>query len=1040
MLQRRRRQLLFVAVGTTCFLAQYSVLSVLALAGVSRPLADALGFIISAQLNFALSARFTWRDRPAGSARTRWGQLLSYNATALVSLAVNIAVFTLTYRRVGNLAAAALGVLCGMLVTYLVCDLLIFRDRRKSARGTDAHPRPAPVRPATLRPVTLQPADFQPTSLQPVALEAAALRAVLPEGLAAAPWMPAANGMARDGITIVMPAYCEEANLATTVADFLHVPASMGVPHCVVVVNDGSQDWTGEVADGLAADNPGRVIAVHHRVNRGYGAAVSTGIRTALDRTENRWLFLTDSDGQFRAAQIPVFLDAARTERADVVVGYRTHRADPLYRRVNASLWSAASRVLLPVGIRDVDCSYKLIDRRTLDGVELKGAAATISPELVANLRLKDARIIERPVDHFPRQFGEQTGAKPSVIVRSLLGLVTLSARVAGQRAPGHLLHRLFSPRDAALAVTTVAAVAASVGSYLYFLHRRATLAYPDAISHLLIARRVVDSPTPGVAQLGAVWLPLPHLLAAPFIWVNAWYFSGFAGSVVSMAAYVLTVRYAYLITTGLTGNRAAGLTAAVAFGANPNILYLQTTPMTELLLIACIAASVYYLLRWCQSGRYIDLAATGAAALLASLTRYEGWVMCAAITLTVAYAAWRLPSHDPRGATKTRQGRGLSRWRWWSRLQAAEANVIFYATIGLSGIVCWVLWNAVIFHDPLYFQTGPFAKPSLWVSHADKAIGHLGIAALTYLYAMADNAGAVALVLGVAGLAWYLFCTRLRPETIAPVALLSFIPFYIYALYSGQRPLHVVQLNGSLYNVRFGLLMVLPTAIFIGCLVTAIPARAPAWLRRTGSAGLLLAALACAGLVLHGGISTLTEALVFRATPAEQANAAAANWLRSHYTGGKVLMESFGNETVTFDSRIPLGLIVYEGSFREWGPDLADPLAHGIRWIYMRRTPGDTDEVFQRLHASFELDPYRLAYSDPNRLIYERGPVGWIGSRPRRTARGQLPALQKPDVWLLPHHPPGARPAHRHGHRAQRHHRRRAVVSYYPSQAVGVP
>lgn len=83
--------------------------------------------------------------------------------------------------------------------------------------------------------------------------------------------------------------------------------------------------------------------------------------------------------------------------------------------------------------------------------------------------------------------------------------------------------------------------------------------------------------------------------------------------------------------------------------------------------------------------------------------------------------------------------------------------------------------------------------------------------------------------------------------------------------------------------------------------------------------------------------------------------------------------MESFGNETMTFWSRIPLGQVVYEGSFRQWAADLTDPAGHGIRWIYMRRTPGSTDEVFQRLHGSALLAGYRLVYSDPSRLIYER-------------------------------------------------------------------
>jgi hypothetical protein len=93
--------------------------------------------------------------------------------------------------------------------------------------------------------------------------------------------------------------------------------------------------------------------------------------------------------------------------------------------------------------------------------------------------------------------------------------------------------------------------------------------------------------------------------------------------------------------------------------------------------------------------------------------------------------------------------------------------------------------------------------------------------------------------------------------------------------------------------------------------------------------------------------------------------------------------MESFGNETVTFGSQIPLGQIVYEGSFRQWGPDLAGPRSHGIRWIYMRRTPGNTDEVFRRLHGSSQLDGYRLVYRDPARLIYELAPVS--AERPGR-------------------------------------------------------
>ena len=833
----------------------------------------------------------------------------------------------------------------------------------------------------------------------------ASLPATLSDWPAATHTQGNGNGARHDGVAVVMPAYGEERNLAGTVTDFLRVLESTGLPHCVIVVNDGSPDRTGEVAEQLAAEHPGRVLVVHHKVNRGYGAAVATGIKTGMELPGHRWLFLTDSDGQFEAAQLPSFVATAVRERADAVVGYRPRRADPLYRRVNATLWTAASRMLLRIGARDVDCAYKLIERRSLQGMVLTGDAATISPELIAKLRLRQARIIERPVEHFPRQYGEQTGAKLSVVLRSLVGLLALTLEVAGQRGTGRQLRRLLRPKDGALAVTTVAAIVTSVASYAYFVHRGVTLAYPDAVSHLLIAGRVVNSPTVGAAQLGAVWLPLSHLLALPLIWVNSWYYTGFAGSLISMIAYVLSVRYAYLIAAGLTDSRAAGVVAALAFGANPNVLYLQSTPMTEMPLIACTAATVYYLMRWCRTGRYIDLAATAAAALLATLTRYEGWVLCVAVAAIVAYVAWRRTG-PASGGDPARDGRALGGGRsLWSRLRGVEANLIFYGALAGSGIVGWVLWNAAIFHDPLYFQTGPYAKPSLWVSHSEKAIGHWGVSAMTYLYAMADNAGTLALALGTVGFAYYLIRTRFQVSTIAPLALTVFVPFYVYALYSGQRPLHVTQISGSLYNVRFGLLMVLPTAIFMSFLIAAVADKSVgAWLRAGAVAALALAAVAAAGLIARAGIDTLTEAVVFRATATEQANARAALWLRSHYDGGKMLMESFGNETVTFASRISLGQIVYEGSFRQWEPDLAHPASHGIRWIYMRQTPGNQDGVFRRLHASPELADYRLVYHDAERLIYE-----WRGAARQAASLRYQPHGSRP--------PAGQHRHHRHGH-----------------------
>jgi putative flippase GtrA len=123
------RRFFFPLVGGLCFLAQIAVLTVLSDLGTPEPGANAAGFLISAQLNYALSSALTWGDRRA----RRAAGLIAYNATALLSLGINTVVFTLAYRLTGTTAAAALGVVCGMGITYAICDLLIFRGRHTRA-------------------------------------------------------------------------------------------------------------------------------------------------------------------------------------------------------------------------------------------------------------------------------------------------------------------------------------------------------------------------------------------------------------------------------------------------------------------------------------------------------------------------------------------------------------------------------------------------------------------------------------------------------------------------------------------------------------------------------------------------------------------------------------------------------------------------------------------------------------------------------------------------------------------------------------------
>jgi hypothetical protein len=498
-------------------------------------------------------------------------------------------------------------------------------------------------------------------------------------------------------------------------------------------------------------------------------------------------------------------------------------------------------------------------------------------------------------------------------------------------------------------------ATLASLAAYVWYSNHGEVLAYKDALSHMELARRVVDSPTSGFPQLGGVWLPLPHILMLPFIWFNPFYYSGFAGSIVSMASYVVCSVLLFKIVWSLTENRLAAVVGALVFMANPNVLYMQSTPMTELLLFACLLAAVYFMIRWIQTDDYRFLPATGVSCFLGSWTRYEAWMQFVALLVVVAVVLWRR-----YGASVKLQG-----------------VLIAFLLFGIPGPVLWAVWNLLLFGNPLYFQNGEYAKPSLWVGSSDVAVHNLGVAARTYWYAMTDDLGIVVVGLMLLGYGCLLIGKRRDWLATLPVlALLVCVPFFVGALYAGERPLHVMQINGDLYNVRFGLLMVLPAAIAIGYLmhtVTLLGNRLHHGWRSFGYG------VAVGGLGLFVGWSlissvpaTLQEPRGFRSSTTDS-DQQASDFLRTHYKSGTVLAAFFGNESILFNARIDLGHNIYEGSYKLWQPALHDPRANHINWIVMRRSSDNPDPVFAALHGTVRLDPYRQVFADETYLVYRR-------------------------------------------------------------------
>jgi len=486
-------------------------------------------------------------------------------------------------------------------------------------------------------------------------------------------------------------------------------------------------------------------------------------------------------------------------------------------------------------------------------------------------------------------------------------------------------------------------ATVASVCTYAYFASRGMALGYKDSISHLQIASRTLHSPTAGFAQLGGVWLPLPHILMLPLVWFAPFYYSGFAGSAISMVSYVVACVYVYKMAFGLTRKRIPAVAGLLVFALNPNVLYMQSTPMTELLLFAAIAATAYYVQRWIQTeehrNKYPYLFAAALAAFLACLTRYEAWAVTLVMGVIVLVVAWR------------QYGR-----------PAMEGVALSFAFLSGAAIVMWLGWNLLIFGNPLNFQSGKYAKPSLWVGEGELSVGNPAVAAKTYWYAVVGNLG-IAVVLAMIAGAVALIVFRRRLDSLPVLGLLTIAPFFVFALVVGQRPLHVMEITRDLYNVRFGLFMVLPAAVLVAYLISVLPSRA--WVACLGIA------VACALLPLVPGGSTRIVTAREGSVGFPNTAKTTSDFLREHYDGGVILIESFGNESVLFHARIPLTNNVYEGSYQKWDPALSNPPGQQIRWIVMRAGNGH-DETYSELYGSSKLRRYTEVFRNDLYIVYK--------------------------------------------------------------------
>jgi glycosyltransferase involved in cell wall biosynthesis len=225
-------------------------------------------------------------------------------------------------------------------------------------------------------------------------------------------------------LSIVLPAYNEEANVERAVEQVSGVARQLGMDYEIILVNDGSADRTGEIGHELEGRIPNYRL-VEHYPNRGYGGSLKAGFEAATKEL----IAFVPADNQFDFGEIAALLEAL--DGADIVSGYRAKREDPFVRRLNAFGWNTLVSVLFGRLGRDIDCGFKLFRREILDHVMIESNGAMIDTEFLAGAKARGYRIADVPVTHLPRVGGEATGANFKVIAKAFRDLALFRLRLS---------------------------------------------------------------------------------------------------------------------------------------------------------------------------------------------------------------------------------------------------------------------------------------------------------------------------------------------------------------------------------------------------------------------------------------------------------------------------------------------------------------------------------------------------------------------------------------------------------------------------------
>jgi hypothetical protein len=516
--------------------------------------------------------------------------------------------------------------------------------------------------------------------------------------------------------------------------------------------------------------------------------------------------------------------------------------------------------------------------------------------------------------------------------------------------------------RDHEVRLLAWLAACVSIFAFLFYYRRGEVLLYGDAVAHINIARRVFDSKTPGLLQLGTVWLPLPHLLMLPFLLPDAMWRGGAGGSIPSMAAYVFSVAGIFRLVRGVLSRdreldgagRITAWGAAIVYGANPNLIYIETTAMTELLYLALCIWAVGYFSEFVRRDRKA-LTKCGFCVVAACLTRYDGWLLASVMTAAAIAIAAR--DFEDRRLRRT---------------------VAQFVVLAAAGPLLWLAYNAAVYRNPLEFANGPYSAQAIAKTRAtiNPAAGSMYAGAAYFLKAaevnVAEKMGLERLWLALAGVG--LLALRADWKRRWPTLMLATpIVFYALSLAYGGVPIFVPPWwPFSYYNVRYGL-QLLPAMVVFGALGVLFMveivkssqlfgAKSSRWMVRSISlAALALVTASYIGIWQAQPVCYREAAVNSRGRQALEKQVAV--WLKSLPPNSTILMYLGEHVGAVEQAGIPLRNVINEGNHRVW------------------KQPVDSQGLWERAQA----DPGALA---DYVVAFDGDPV-WKGRQGR-----QLPEL----------------------------------------------